>query len=85
MLKKMFEEKEEMLFTEFWYLRSLVRDESSPVHPVSESWGGSLSVTYIHSSSSSRTVLLLSNIGFHGSPSELGSYTTLHIRSIRKY
>ena len=29
-------------------MRILVFDQSSPVHPVSESRGGTLSVTYIH-------------------------------------
>ena len=51
-------------------IRNSVFDQSSSVQPITEYRGGPLSVTYIHSSSSrsSRTVLLLSNIGYHNTP-----------------
>ena len=39
--------KKKMLFAQFCQLRRLVFDQSSPVQPISESRGGSLSVTYI--------------------------------------
>ena len=52
-----------MLFSQFYQWRRLVFDQSSPVHPVSESRGGQPERD-IHRSSS-RRVLLLSNIGWH--------------------
>ena len=46
-------------------LRRLVFDQSSPVHPVSESRGGTLNVT---KSKVRRTEILVSNIGFNFFP-----------------
>ena len=48
-----------MLSSKFSNIRSTGFDQSSPVQPISEYRGGSLSVTYVHSSS--RTGFLFSN------------------------
>ena len=50
--------KKKMLFPYFCQLRRLVFDQSSPLHPVSESRGGTLSVT-----DGAQTEILVSNIG----------------------
>ena len=53
--------KKKMLFSWFWQLRRLVFNQSSPVHPVSESRGGPLSVT--DGRTDGPTGILVSNIG----------------------
>ena len=45
----------------FCHFRRLVFDERSPVHPVSESRGGAVSVTHVR-----WTEILVSNIGLVG-------------------
>ena len=52
-----------MLFSLFCQFRRLVFDQSSPVHPVSESTRGTMSVTHRRPDERTRTEILVSNIG----------------------
>ena len=54
-------------------MRRLVFDQSSPLHPVSESRGGTLSVTHGRTDGG-RTEILVSNIGCLGSHNAKNKY-----------
>ena len=58
----LFRREKKMLLSQFCHLRRLVFNQSSPVHPVSESRGGGLSVK--EEDGRRRTDILVSNIGY---------------------